>query len=52
MINDLMTASGFIFLFVVADAAAIASVIVALLWVLTALENVLTKLLKKGGNEL
>jgi len=49
-VNDILTASTEIFLYVIADAAAIASVILALIWVLAALESVLTKTLTKGGD--
>jgi len=47
-----MTASTEIFLSVLVDGAAIASVILALLWVMAALENVLTKTLTKGGDSI
>ena len=50
MINDVMTASTEIFLSVIIDGAAIASVILALLFVLRAAERVLTKILTKGGD--
>jgi hypothetical protein len=46
-----MTASTEIFLSVIIDGAAIASVILALLWVVAALESVLTnKIFTKGGD--
>ena len=50
MVNDVMTASGEIFLSVILDAAAIAMVITTLLWLMVTLESVLTKILQKGGD--
>jgi len=45
-----MTASGLIFLAVILDAAAIASVIVAVLWMVIQLDSVVTKRFTRGGD--